>query len=407
MAILENVKIEKLDHFGRGLVHNNGIIFVENALPGDIVDIEIVKDKKGIKEAVVLKYKERSNMYQEAICPYAKECGGCHIINLQYEEQLNYKKQKVQELIDKMLKEDIKVNEVLSSGNAFNYRNKITLHGDGKKIGLYRNKTNEVIAINECQLVNPRINALINRLNDYLAQRDVLIYDVTIKTTTLLEDMLIVHGRLDYEDFKKEFSDVKVIFINEQMVTKEHYIREELLSKQFDISPNSFFQVNMQTTPLLYEKVKALLKDDDYKTCLDLYCGTGTISILVSDLFTKVYGIEVVKDAVLDANRNKELNDVNNVEFIWGKTEDHLGEFQDIDVIIVDPPREGLDRKTKDNLKRIKPQTIIYVSCDPATLMRDLSELKNLYDIKEIDICDMFSQTYHVESICALHLKTK
>ena len=401
-----NQKIEKLDHFGRGIIKkDNDIIFVENALPNDIVDIEITKSKKNIKEAKVINYIERSNIFKDSICPYSNTCGGCNIINLLYQEQLSYKKTKVQELIDKMLKIDIKVKDIISSNQEYNYRNKITIHGDNNKIGLYKKKTNDIVEINECKLVNEKINEILKRIKSYQENNKCQINDLVIKTTSLNESMISIYGSMDYEHFKKEFSDVKVININNQVITKDKYIKERLLDKDFYISNHSFFQVNMNTTNLLYQKVIDLIKDKDYETCLDLYCGTGTITILVSDYINKVYGIEVVEDAISDANRNKELNNKENIEFILGKTEDHIHKFKDIDLVIVDPPREGLDKTTKENIKRIKPKTIVYVSCVPSTLMRDLNDLKEEYNIKEISICDMFPNTYHVESIALLEIK--
>ena len=403
MDIIYNQEIEKLDHFGRGIIKKDqDIIFVENTLPGDIVDIKIIKKKKNIKEAEVINYIKRGNGYVSSSCIYSDLCGGCNIINLIYEEQLNYKKQKVQELINKMLKEDIKVNEIINSNEIYNYRNKITIHGKDNIIGLYKKKTNDIVEIEECKLVNENINNLLKRIRTYQEKNKCQINDLIIKTTSLNESMISIYGSLDYESFRKEFTDVKVIILNNQVITKDKYIKERLLDKEFYISNHSFFQVNMYNTSLLYKKVIDLVKKDNYENCLDLYCGTGTITLLVSDYVNKVYGIEIVEDAIKDANLNKELNKKDNVEFILGKTEEHINKFKDIDLIIVDPPREGLDKTTKANLKRISPKTIIYVSCEPSTLMRDLNDLKDSYNIKEISVCDMFPNTYHVETIVHL-----
>lgn len=406
METILNQKIEKLDHFGRGIIKKDkDIIFVEDTLPEDIVDINIIKSKKNIKEAEVMNYINRSKYYQKSICPYSNECGGCNIINLIYKEQLKYKKQKVQELIDKMLKKDIKVNEIISSNQEYNYRNKITLHSQNNKLGLYKKKTNEIIEIDDCKIVNDNINNIIRRIKKYQKNNKCQINDLVIKTTTLNESMISIYGSMDYEHFKKEFQDIKVIIINNQIITKEKYIKEKLLNKEFYISNHSFFQVNMYTTNLLYQKVIDLIKNKNYDTCLDLYCGTGTITILISDYVKKIYGIEVVEDAINDGNQNKQLNNKDNIEFILGKTEEHIHKFKDIDLIIVDPPREGLDKITKENIKRINPKTIVYVSCEPSTLMRDLNDLKDNYNIKEISICDMFPNTYHIESIALLEQK--
>ena len=401
-----NQEIEKLDHFGRGIIRKDkDIIFVENTLPGDVVDIKITKKKKNIQEANVERYINRSNYFKESICPYSNECGGCNIINLIYDEQLKYKKQRVQELINKMLKEEINVKEIINSDKDFYYRNKITIHGKDNRLGLYKKKSNDLIEINECRLINKNINDILKRINKYKDNNKCQINDLVIKTTSLNESMISIYGSMDYEDFRKEFNDIKVIIINNQVITKDRYIKEKLLDKEFYISNHSFFQVNMFTTSLLYQKVIDLIKNKNYKTCLDLYCGTGTITILVSDYIDKVYGIEIVDDAINDANKNKELNNKNNIEFILGKTENHINKFKDIDLIIVDPPREGLDKITKENIKRINPKEIVYVSCEASTLMRDLNDLKDIYNIKEISVCDMFPNTYHVETIVLLERK--
>jgi ribosomal protein S3 len=163
-----NQKIQKLDHFGRGIIkQEQDIIFVEDTLPGDIVDISIVKQKKNIKEAIVDKYIDRSKNYQDSLCPYSKTCGGCNIINLLYQEQLTYKKQKVQELIDKMLKEDIEIKEIINSNQEYNYRNKITIHSKNNILGLYKKKTNDIVEIDGCKLVNHNINNILKRIKNY------------------------------------------------------------------------------------------------------------------------------------------------------------------------------------------------------------------------------------------------
>ena len=163
-----------------------------------------------------------------------------------------------------------------------------------------------------------------------------------------------------------------------------------------------FFQVNNLVCTKIFDKVRSYIKGKNYKKALDLYCGTGIIGILISDLVESVTGIEVVKDAVANANDNKELNGIHNINFICDKVENRINEFNDIDLIIVDPPRSGLDSKSIDNILRIGAKDIIYISCNPNTLVRDLKELATLYDIKEVSIADMFPNTYHVETIVFL-----
>ena len=401
---MKNVVIEKLDHFGRGIVKlNYDIYFVEGAFPGDIVDIEIIKSKKNIHEAKVIKFIKKSIYHIDSICPYYKECGGCTFMNMDYKYELEFQEQKIRELVNKMLKKEIRINDIIYSNNIYNYRRKITLHKN--QLGLYKNKSNDLVLIDKCYLVNEKINEIINRLIKYKNNYKCNIEEVTIKVTTLNELMISIYGSFNYDDFQKEFNDVDVIYINNQLISKKKYIKEKLFDKYFYISNHSFFQINTYMTEKLYEIVINSIKNEHFKKGLDLYCGTGTIGILISEYVDSLIGIEEVKDAVLDANKNKELNNVKNIEFICGKVEDNISDFNDIDLIVVDPPRSGLDNKTRESILKINPKKIIYVSCDPATLMRDLNEMSNNYIIKEITPVDMFPRTYHVECVCVLDLK--
>ena len=398
---MNSLKIEKLDHFGRGITRiNHDIYFIEGALPNDIVDIEVIKHKKNIYEAKVSKYIEKSNYHIDSICPYFLECGGCTFLNMDYKNELEFKEQKIHELVNKMLKKDVQINKIIYSDNIYNYRRKITIHGN--QLGLYKNKSNDIVNIDKCYLVNEKINEILPRLKKYQEKTKCNIEEVTIKVSVLNEVMISLYGSFDYDHFLNEFKDIDVIYINNQLVSKKEYIKEKLFDKYFYVSNHSFFQVNTNMTENLYELVINKIKNEHYKNALDLYCGTGTIGILISDYVDKVTGIEEVKDAVEDANRNKELNNVDNINFICGKVENNIDSFKDIDLVIVDPPRSGLDNKTREQLLKINPIKIIYVSCDPATLMRDLNDLSKNYNIKEITPVDMFPRTYHCESITVL-----
>ena len=201
----------------------------------------------------------------------------------------------------------------------------------------------------------------------------------------------------------KYFDFIDSIVINGK-VLKQEYIKERIGNYYYFIYPNAFFQVNRFNTEKLYnEVIKQINKK--YNKILDLYCGTGTIGISLSKYAEKVIGIEENKDAVYSANENKKLNAIDNIEFICGKVEDNIDKHSDINLIVVDPPRSGLDKKTISNILRIKPEKIIYVSCDPMTLVRDLNNLITTYSIDSITPVDMFPNTYHVESVCVLERK--
>lgn len=400
---VENVKVEKLDNLGRGIARiDNKIVFIENALPEEVVDIEIIKDKKNYSLARRINLEEKSK-YRRKICPYSDFCGGCDLISLEYDKQLEYKQNKIEELVRRNLGEDIKINNIIYDKD-FAYRNKILLHIMQEKLGFFEQMTNNIVDIDKCLLVNDRINSLISLIRKFIKNNREL-KSVVIRSSSNGDTMLIFSGNVSKELLLESFSMVDVIVLNNKLV-KGQFIKERLGDKEFLIYPNSFFQVNMFNTLNLYNEVKRMTYNKKYGNILDLYCGTGTIGIFLSQIATSVVGIEVVEDAVIAAKSNADINNVENIKFICGRVEDYIDRFSNIDLIILDPPRSGLDKKTIDNVKRINPKEIIYVSCDPMTLVRDLKELEEDYLIKEITPVDMFPNTHHVECVSVLHRKS-
>lgn len=398
----ENVKVEKLDNLGRGIARvNNKVFFIENALPEEVVDIEIIKDKKNYSFARRIRLDKKSK-YRREICPYSDFCGGCDLISLEYDKQLEYKQNKIGQLVRRNLGEDIKINNIIYDKD-FAYRNKILLHIMQEKLGFFEQMTNNIVDIDKCLLVNDRINSLISLIRKFIKNNREL-KSVVIRSSSNGDTMLIFSGNVSKELLLESFSMVDVIVLNNKTV-KGQFIKERLGDKEFLIYPNSFFQVNMFNTLNLYNEVKRMTYNKKYGNILDLYCGTGTIGIFLSQIATSVVGIEVVEDAVITAKSNADINNVENVKFICGRVEDYIDRFNNIDLIILDPPRSGLDKKTIDNVKRINPKEIIYVSCDPMTLVRDLKELEEDYLIKEITPVDMFPNTHHVECVSILHRK--
>ena len=400
---VENVKVEKLDNLGRGIARiDNKIVFIEDALPEEVVDIEIIKDKKNYSLARRIRLDKKSK-YRREICPYSDFCGGCDLISLEYDKQLEYKQNKIEELVRRNLGEDIKINNIIYDKD-FAYRNKILLHIMQEKLGFFEQMTNNIVDIDKCLLVNDRINSLISLIREFIKNNREL-KSVVIRSSSNGDTMLIFSGNVSKELLLESFSMVDVIVLNNKLV-KGQFIKERLGDKEFLIYPNSFFQVNMFNTLNLYNEVKRMTYNKKYGNILDLYCGTGTIGIFLSQIATSVVGIEVVEDAVIAAKSNADINNVENVKFICGRVEDYIDGFNNIDLIIVDPPRSGLDKKTIDNVKRINPKEIIYVSCDPMTLVRDLKVLGEDYLIKEITPVDMFPNTHHVECVSVLHRKS-
>lgn len=391
------VKIYNLDHFGRGIAKvNDKIVFVKNAFIDEEVNIEIIKENSKYITAINKDYVNNTK------CPYYMECGGCNILHISYQEQLKFKENKVKELISKYLNNDFKINDILYS-KQFGYRNKITLHVDDKKIGFFKDKSNEVIDIEKCLLVDDLINNYIVKIRKYIND-----YPFTgeVKIKSFLNKVLIsITGNVD--DNIKDFIDSDVLIVNDKCLTKNSYIINEINNYKFKVSDKSFFQVNKYNVELLYNEVINYIKDKNYNKVLDLYSGTGTIGILISKYVKEVIGIEVIKDAIDDANVNKEINDIKNISFICGRVEDYIDEFNDIDSVVVDPPRSGLDKKTIENILRINPLSICYVSCDINTLIRDIKLLSDKYEVKSLTPVDMFSNTYHVETVVVLERKDK
>ena len=388
------VKIENLDHFGRGIAKvNNMPIFVENSLINEEVEIVITKEKKKYMEGFVSNYLKKSPLRVESNCPYYDKCGGCDLLHMSYEEQLKYKENKVKEIIKKFSGLEC-VNSIVGSIQ-FNYRNKVTLHVKNGVIGYYKENSNEIISIDKCLLVDERINILIDEIKNLNLNG---INKIVIRVTNN-ESMAIFYGDINSNINLR----ADTIIINSKVTKGNGYIEENIGDLKFIISPTSFFQVNNVGMINIYNKV---LDYVDGGNILDLYCGTGTIGIYVSKKADKVLGIEINDEAIKDALLNKKINNINNVDFISGDVGTVLSKNKfKFDIVIVDPPRAGLDNNSINNIIKINPKKIIYVSCDPVTLARDLNILKEYYDVLEITPFDMFSNTYHVECVCLLNLR--
>lgn len=394
-------KIEKLDNFGRGISHiNNKIVFISNALEDEVVDATTTYSNKKFDEAKVNEIIEVSKMRIKPICPYFDICGGCNLLHMNYDEQLKFKYNKVKDIIFKYLKENIKVNDVIYS-NQFNYRNKASFEVKEKLCYKMRKSTN-LVDINYCYLLDNNINDIVHVLNNLNLKN---INNITIRTGE--EDiMVIISGNPAHEIIDALKEKVKSIYVNDKLVYGRSNIVSKIGNYEFFVSDKSFFQVNKYNVKNLYDKVLEYAELTGNENILDLYCGTGTIGIYLSKYAKSVIGIEVNEQAIFDANVNKNKNNIENISFICDTTSNINNIVNnDFDVIIVDPPRSGLDKNTINFLINSKAKRVVYVSCDIMTLVRDLNILKQDYDIREITPVDMFPNTYHVECVCVLKLK--
>ena len=433
---------------GEGIAKIDGFtIFVPNSIKGEKVRVLIVKVLKSHAFGKVLEILEKSEYRVEEDCLTYKRCGGCDLRHVEYKETLKMKQNAVQSLVNKTLKEKVKVEETEGMENPYNYRNKaqypVGVDKEGKPvIGVFAKRTHEIIPIKECLIQNKKAEELAKFVLDFISENNISIYNeesqkglvrhivtkIGLKTNEIML-ILVINGESIAKEkelvskVKEKFPEVKTIVknINREntnvIMGKENvniygdgYIKDKLGDFIFKISPHSFYQVNPVQAEKLYNIGVEAAKIDKEDTVFDLYCGIGTITLFMSKYAKKVYGIEIVEEAIKDANENARINNVDNTEFIAGDVEivlDRLINKEHIipDVVMVDPPRKGLDNKSIENLLKILPKKLVYISCNPATLVRDLSKLEDKYKITMIKPVDMFPFSKHVECVSVLELK--
>lgn len=389
------VKIRNFDHLGNGIGKlDDKVVFVKRALPEEVVSLKIESSKKNYSFASIVDITKKSNDRVESICPYYQECGGCDFLHANKEIERDFKINKAKDLIG--------VNPKFFETCDYNYRNKVVLHGSGNKLGFYKEKSNDIIDIDYCYLLNDEINKVIKELKQFIKEEKALIEEVMIRFGDGL--LVDIKGNLNDKIIDK-LMFVDTIIINGEIKKGEGFITKKLLDYQFRISSKSFFQVNYLGLEKIYDILKLNLKEK-YHLGLDLYSGTSVLGILLSSFCEKVLSIESNSSATSDALSNIKNNQISNIEVINDKVENVIDKLKDVDLIIVDPPRSGLDKETISYIKKINPKTLIYISCNMITLKRDLDELKDKFDFVDISLVDMFPRTYHVECVSVLHRKT-
>ena len=433
---------------GEGIAKIDGFtIFIPNTIKGEKVKILIVKVLKSHAFGKALEIIKSSEHRKVSDCETYKRCGGCDLRHVEYQETLKMKQNAVQSLVNKTLKNKIEVEETVGMENPFFYRNKaqypVGLDKEGNPvIGVFANRTHEIIPIKECLIQNKESQELARFVLGFIKENKISVYDentrkrlirhivtkVGLKSNEVML-VLVINGKeipKEYELVKEileKFQNVKSIVKNVNtkntnvIMGKENinlygngYIKDILGDYVFKISPLSFYQVNPVQAERLYNigvEAAEISKDD---VVFDLYCGIGTISLFMAKYAKKVYGIEIVEEAIEDAKENAKLNKVDNTEFIAGDVElilDDLINNKKVipDIIMIDPPRKGLDNKSIENILKVSPKKMVYISCNPATLVRDLAKLEEKYEIKMIRPVDMFPFSKHIECVSVLKLK--
>lgn len=458
--LLENVKIEKVAAEGKSLAHvDDKVVFVTEAVPGDVADIQVTRKKKSFMEGRPVKYHVYSDIRTEPFCEHFDLCGGCKWQHLPYDYQLQFKQQQVEDHLSRIGKLDLpKINPILGSEKQQFYRNKLEFTFSAKRwmtkeeidsgeeienpeaLGFHIPKYwDKVIDIKKCWLQPDPSNeirlavrdfALKNNLSFFnLREKKGFLRNLIIRTSpTTGQNMVIVVFFYEDEEgiealmehLKATFPDLTSLMyiVNEKandsitdqeviLYAGKDYIKESMENITFRIGPKSFYQTNSQQAYQLYNKAREYAQLSGNEVVYDLYTGTGTIANFVAKEAGKVVGVEYVEDAIVDAKKNAEINAIDNTEFYAGDMKDVLtDEFIERegkpDVIITDPPRAGMHPDVVKTILRASPERIVYVSCNPATQARDLQLLDEAYKVTRVQPVDMFPHTHHVENIVQL-----
>lgn len=444
------VKIEDMSHDGSGIGKADGYtLFIKDAVIGDEVEAKIMKTKKNYGFARLMNVLVPSPDRTEPKCPKARACGGCQLQFLSYEKQLEFKKNKVEGNLRRIGGfRDFSIEKVMGMENPWRYRNKAQFpfgkDKDGNIVtGFYAGRTHAIIPNRNCYLGVEENEEILNLIIEYMEENHVEPYheetgkglvrhalirygfttkeimvcliingDSLPKKDRLIERLVKIPGMTSITaNVNKKRSNV---ILGEKILPLwgQGYITDYIGNVKYQISPLSFYQVNPVQTVKLYETALAYAGLTGNETVWDLYCGIGTISLFLAQKAKQVYGVEIVPAAIEDAEKNAELNGIENAEFYVGKAEEVLPrEYKEkgiyADVIVVDPPRKGCDEELLSTMLAMRPERIVYVSCDSSTLARDLKILcSEEYRLERVAVCDMFPASVHVETVVLLSRKT-
>ncbi|NEU05601.1 23S rRNA (uracil(1939)-C(5))-methyltransferase RlmD [Clostridium senegalense] len=440
------IKIENSGHQGEGVGKiDNFTVFVEGALKDETVKIKLIKINKNYGVGKLIEVLSSSESRTEPVCSTYKRCGGCNLQHSTYEAQLSFKTERVRDVIKRIGKlEDVKIHNTIGMENPYNYRNKVQLpvgkNKDGEVVvGFYAPRSHDIINMECCYIQDEVGDKVIKVVKEWIKKFNIETYDektnsgivrhIMIRKGFKTEEVMVVvvtnGNSIPYSEelvsmLKDNIEGIDSIIqnINNKQTNvilgqkcKTLYGKDTITDFigefKFNISPLSFFQVNSIQTEVLYNKALEYADLQGDEIVFDAYCGTGTISLFLSQNAKKVYGVEIIPQAIQNAIKNAEENNVTNTEFIVGEAENEIPKLIEkgikADVVVVDPPRKGCEESLLHSIAKMSPKKIVYVSCDPATLARDLNILQQLgYKTLEIQPVDMFPQTAHVETVVKL-----
>lgn len=452
-----NIDITGYGFEGEGVGRIDGVpVFVQGALPGEKVKVKIVKVAKSHAFGKLMDILTASEFRVEPVCSVYKRCGGCQLQHLTYEEQLRFKQQRVKDCMERIGKlKDVVIHPTIGMINPARYRNKVQLpvglKGEELAVGFYALRSHDIIDMEDCYIQDESADKAVSIIRQWMKKYKIQPYSETIenikgkqqiKTSGILRHIMVRKGftskevmvvlvtrgnELPYKQellqlIKENLEGIKSIIQNVNskptnvILGKDNillwgadHITDNIGKFKFNISPLSFFQVNPIQTEVLYKKALEYANLSGKETVFDAYCGTGTISLFLSEKAKKVYGVEIVPEAIENAKANAEQNNITNAEFFVGEAETVIPELINkgihAEVVVVDPPRKGCEKSLLEAIAAMKPERIVYVSCDPSTLARDINILEEMgYKTMEFQPVDMFPQTAHVEC-CALIIR--
>ena len=429
---------------GKGVVkYQKDIIFCDGLFIGEEADIEILYQRAGVYFGKVRKLYSLSKDRIQPKCKICTSCGGCQYQQINYKKQLEYKTNRVKNAIKRIAHIDTKVNDCIGMKDPYHYRNKIQVpFAKDKKgnvvYGFYKENSHEIIPAKECMIEDKRAASILWDIKELIKKMGIPTYNedngrgilryVLIRTSYHYDELMVVlvtsilnfPGQRNFVDalikLHPEITSIveninsrhtNVILGNkEKILYGPGFIKDDILGLTFEISPSSFFQVNPEQVEVLYKTALDLIDINKEQVVLDAYSGVGTIGLIASKNAKKVISVEIVKDAHKNAIENAKRNNISNIEFHCGDAGEFINSYDgDLDIVIMDPPRKGSDEKFLSTLINKKVPQIIYISCDPETLARDLEYLKRYYEVNYIQPVDMFPMTAHVETIASLKIK--
>ncbi|MBC2100376.1 23S rRNA (uracil(1939)-C(5))-methyltransferase RlmD [Listeria booriae] len=442
-----DVVFEDLTHDGNAVAKIDGYpIFVPQGLPDEIAQIKVLKTNKNYGFGKIIELTKESADRVTPPCLVYSQCGGCQLQHLSYDGQLRMKQKQVAQVMKRIGKQDVEVLPTLGMENPWNYRNKAQVpvgFVNGRLVaGFYQQRSHQIIDMNTCLIQQEENNEVIQTARAIFAKYHVEPYDETTRkgvlrhlmtrfaTTTGELMLVIVTTKLNFPNKAEILAELQqsipeltslvqnvntantnVIFGEQTVVLAgREYIMDTIHGISFAISARSFYQVNPEQTEILYAEALKLASLTGEETVIDAYCGIGSISLCLAKEAKHVYGVEIVPQAIEDARANAKLNKMDNVTFAVGKAEEVIPDWfkQGIkaDVLVVDPPRKGCDDALLQTILKMKPKRVVYVSCNPATLARDMLVLtEGGYEAKMVQPVDMFPQTTHVECVTVLERK--